>query len=94
MIFERTKKLSLDVLKFTDELPKKRSLSILINQLTRSSTSIGANYRSACMGKSYADFIAKLCIALEEADETIYWLELIKDYCVKNNDDTVKMLLR
>jgi len=50
----------------------------LSDQLVRSSSSVGANYRSACRGKSLADFINKIVIVEEEADESIYWLELIE----------------
>ena len=48
-------------------------------QLLRSSTSIGANYRAACRGRSRAEFVAKLGIVLEEADETVFWLELFQE---------------
>lgn len=50
-----------------------------MNQLLRSSSSVGANYRSACKGKSTADFINKITICEEEADESIYWFELIEE---------------
>lgn len=76
---QRTKKFSIDVIKFVEELPRKRSLDILSHQLLRSSTSIGANYRSACRGKSTADFINKIIIVEEEADESVYWLELMEE---------------
>ncbi|GAB2691141.1 four helix bundle protein [Mucilaginibacter koreensis] len=75
----RTKKIAVDILNFVKSLPSDRSTSVLINQLVRSSTSIGANYRSACKGKSTADFNNKIIIVEEEADETIYWLELIEE---------------
>jgi four helix bundle protein len=75
----RTKRFAIDVIKFIEELPRNRSLDILTHQLLRSSTSIGANYRSACRGKSSADFINKIVIVEEEADESIYWLELIEE---------------
>ena len=75
----RTQKFSVDIIKFIEELPRKRSLDVLSNQLIRCATSIGANYRSACRGKSTADFINKIIIVEEEADESIYWLELIEE---------------
>ena len=49
------------------------------NQLVRSGTSVGANYRAACRSRSRAEFAAKLGIVAEEADETVYWLELLRD---------------
>lgn len=75
---KRTQLFAIDIIKFTESLPTNRSLNILINQLLRSSSSIGANYSSACRGKSIADFINKIIIVEEEADESVYWIELIE----------------
>ena len=72
----RTKRLALRVMKLVDALPPSRSAGVVGNQLLRSATSVGANYRSARRGRSAAEFRAKLGIVEEEADETIYWLEL------------------
>jgi four helix bundle protein len=83
----RTQKFAIDVIKFVDTLPPKRSLDVLSNQLLRCSSSIGANYRSACKGKSTADFINKIVIVEEEADESIYWLELIHEAGFVNLND-------
>jgi four helix bundle protein len=58
-------------------LPKSRAAEVIGRQLLRSATSVGANYRAACRGKSTADVIAKLAIVEEEADETFYWMELL-----------------
>jgi four helix bundle protein len=60
-----------------ESLPRSRTADIIGRQLLRSGTSIGANYRAACRGKSKADVISKLAIVEEEADETVYWLELL-----------------
>jgi four helix bundle protein len=60
-------------------LPRNEEARILGKQLLRSGTSIGANYRAACRGRSRAEFIAKLGIVLEESDETVFWLELFKE---------------
>ncbi len=76
---QRTKKFSIDVIKFVETAPRLRSLDILTHQLLRSSTSVGANYRSSCRGKSTADFINKIVIVEEEADESVYWLELMEE---------------
>lgn len=75
----RTQRFAIDVIKFVEDLPAGRSLNVLSNQLLRSSSSVGANYRSACKGKSTADFINKIVIVEEEADESIYWLELMEE---------------
>jgi four helix bundle protein len=74
---KRTKHLALRVIELVDELPRHRTVDVLGRQLVRSGTSVGANYRSACRGKSTADVLAKLAIVEEEADETNYWLELL-----------------
>jgi four helix bundle protein len=73
----RTKQLALRVIKAVESLPKNRTGDVLGRQLIRSGTSIGANYRAACRGKSTADVIAKLRIVEEEADESAYWTELL-----------------
>src|SRR4030066_2214454 len=74
---ERTKKFALKVIKVVEMLPGGRIADILGRQLLRSGTSVGANYRSACRAKSTADFISKMGIVEEEADEAIYWMELL-----------------
>ena len=76
---ERTKRFALRVLRLYRALPRTEEARILGTQLLRSSTSIGANYRSACRARSRAEFASKLGIVLEEADETVFWLELIKE---------------
>jgi four helix bundle protein len=75
----RTKRLALGVIELVEELPKNRTADVIGRQLIRSGTSIGANYRSACRGRSTADVIAKLRIVEEEADESIYWMELLTE---------------
>jgi len=74
---QRTKQLALRFIDIVDALPKKRTADVIGRQLIRSGTSIGANYRAACRGKSTADVIAKLRIVEEEADESAYWMELL-----------------
>ncbi len=74
---QRTKQPALRVIKIVDTLPKNRTTDVIGRQLLRSGTSIGANYRAACRGKSTADVIAKLRIVEEEADESAYWMELL-----------------
>jgi four helix bundle protein len=78
-LIARTKAFSLRILKLVDHLPRTTSGRAIRNQLVRSGTSIGANYRAACRSRSRAEFAAKLGVVAEEADETIYWLELIRD---------------
>jgi len=76
---ERTRKFALDVIRFCSSLPNTQEFWILNRQLIRCATSVGANYRSSCRAKSRADFIAKLSIVEEEADEAMYWMELVME---------------
>ncbi len=69
---QRTKKFGLRVIKLCDSLPRARSTNAIANQLLRSATAVGANYRSACRARSSADWINKLGIVIEEADESAY----------------------
>lgn len=73
----RTKQYAVRIVRLVDALPASRSTNALANQLVRSGTSVGANYRAACRAKSRADFISKMGNVEEEADETLYWLELL-----------------
>lgn len=73
----RTKRFALDVIELVGSLPKDRSADVIARQLLRSSTSVGANYRSATRAQSVAHMISKLSIVEEEADESMYWLELL-----------------
>jgi four helix bundle protein len=75
----RTKGFALRVLVLIDRLPNTIGGRVLANQLARSATSVGANYRAACRARSRAEFASKLGIVAEEADESLYWLELIRD---------------
>lgn len=76
-MMERCKQFAVRVIRMADQLPKTRSADVLGRQIIKSASSVGANYRSAQRGRSKAEFIAKLGIVEEEADETVYWLELI-----------------
>lgn len=73
----RTKKFALAVIKIVESLSKSKVVDVIGYQLLKSSTSVGANYRAACRARSQADFISKITIVEEEADESIYWLELL-----------------
>jgi four helix bundle protein len=71
-------------------LPKTPQAQLLGRQLVRSGTSVASNYRAACRGRSRAEFVSKLSIVVEEADETLFWLELIREsssYSGKFPDD-------
>ena len=76
---KRTKAFALRILKLVDALPKTTAGRALASQIVRSGTSVAANYRAACRAKSPADFISKMGIVEEEADETLFWLELLEE---------------
>ena len=73
----RTKRFALRAMKVVRALPQDIPGKVIAHQLMRSATSVAANYRAACRGRSKAEFIAKVGVALEEADESELWLELI-----------------
>ncbi len=73
------RKFAVDVFNFVDKLPNRRSGNIIGNQLGRSASSVAANYRAACRGRSHAEFVAKLGVVEEEADESTFWLDIIPD---------------
>ena len=74
---QRTKQFALRVIRLTESLSKGRTAGMIGRQLLRSGTSVGANYRAACRAKSTADFISKMGTVEEEADESLYWMELL-----------------
>jgi len=76
-LLSRTKKFALDIIVFVNNLPQNSISKVISNQLLRAATSVGANYRAAVRAKSRADFIYKIKIIEEEADESLYWLELL-----------------
>ena len=76
---KRTRLFARRVVKLVDSLPNTISGRVIGTQIIRSGTSIGANYREACYGRSSRDFASKISIAFAECQETIYWLELIGD---------------
>ena len=76
---KRTKDFAKRVINLCRQLPETREGRLIANQIFRSGTSVGANYRAACRARSKADFIAKLGIVLEETDESLYWLEILSE---------------
>jgi four helix bundle protein len=75
----RTKPFGLRVMKLVASLPETSAGRAIGNQLVRSGTSVGANYRAACRSRSKAEFVAKIGIVAEEADESAFWLEMIME---------------
>ena len=75
----RSKELAREIIALVDKLPRTIASATLAKQLVRSGTSIGANYRAACRARSNAEMLSKLGIVEEEADETMFWLELLME---------------
>ena len=75
----RTRGFALRVIRLAESLPETATARVIRNQMIRCGSSVGANYRAACRARSKADFISKLGIVEEEADETVYWMELLID---------------
>lgn len=73
----RTKQFALRVIRLVESLPNNRTAEVIGRQLLRSGTSVGANYRAACRAKSKPDFISKMGTVEEEADESLYWMDLL-----------------
>ncbi len=82
---QRTKLFALGIIQLVESLPKGRTSEVLGKQLLRSGTSIGSNYRSACRSRSIADFMSKMGIVEEEADESLYWMELFIEAGIEVN---------
>ena len=83
---DRTKEFAKRIVRLCRCLPPTQEARLIGNQIFRSGTSVGANYRAACRGRSKADFINKLGIVLEEADETLYWLEILAETEIVKGD--------
>ena len=100
---KRTKEFAKNIIRLCRNLPANREGRLIGNQIFRSGTSVAANYRAACRGRSKAEFVSKLAILEEEADETMLWIELIKemgiskdplvDDLLKESDEIVAMIV-
>ena len=100
---KRTKEFAKEIIKLCRKLPNTREGRLIGDQMFRSGTSVAANYRAACRGRSKAEFISKLAIVEEEADETLFWLELIKemkildhpsvDFLMKENNEIIAIIV-
>jgi four helix bundle protein len=88
----RTKEFALRVIRLVDALPTSVKGRAIANQIMRSSTSVAANYRAACRARSRAEFIAKIGVVEEEADETAFWLDLIIDSKIRSKTQIEPLL--
>ncbi|MDQ3019694.1 MAG: four helix bundle protein [Bacteroidota bacterium] len=88
----RTKKFALRIINLIEHLPNNKSSHVLGNQFLRSATSLGANYRAACRSRLKKEFISKIRIVEEEADESVYWIETIKESKLINEEKVGDLL--
>lgn len=88
---QRTKRFAPNVFEFCDELPSKPSCWVVRKQLLRSASSVAANYRATCRAVSKKAFVAKLAIVEEEADESLFWLEMLEEMDVGNPSKVQKL---
>jgi four helix bundle protein len=88
----RTKRFALRIIRLFQHLPKSPDAQVLGKQLLRAGTSVGANYRAAGRGRSKAEFVAKIGIVLEEADETVFWLECLQESGIVREELLVDLL--
>ena len=90
---KKKKKFGVDVIRFCESFHRSKASAVITYQLVKAATSVGANYRAACRGRSEAEFFSKICIVVEEADETVFWLEVIEDSNLSNDPVELKRLL-
>ena len=99
----RTKEFAKEIIRLCRKLPKNREGRLIGDQIFRAVTSVAANYRSACRARSKAEFISRLSVVEEEADETLFWLEIINemeifqhdklDVLMKENDEILAIIV-
>ncbi len=92
-LVQRAKAFALDIIRLSTQLPKTSEACVLGRKIIRSGTSVAANYRAVCRARSRAEFIAKLGTVVEEADETMFWLELLIESGIAQENKT-KVLLQ
>jgi four helix bundle protein len=90
----RTRQFAIDVFKFLMAIPKSKDVDVISFQLFKSASSVAANYRAVCRGKSSADFLNKLKIVDEEADESHFWLDFIKGLEIKCDKIELERLIK
>ena len=89
---KRTRAFALAVIRLVEGLPRTKEADVIGRQLLRSGTSVGANYRASCRARSQADFVAKMGIVEEEADESIYWMELLVEAGLVHSNAVAEVL--
>ncbi|MBB4077699.1 four helix bundle protein [Lewinella aquimaris] len=88
----RTKEAAIRLVNFMERTGKSPALSVVRYQLLKSGTSVAANYRAACRARSKKEWYAKMCIVVEECDETVFWLEVLMESEIRVNETEVRVL--
>ena len=91
---DRTKLFAIKIVKIYSGLSKSTETQVIGKQLLRSGTSVAANFRAACRARSTKEHFSKLCIVVEECDETLFWLELLSEFTLPVNNQTIGILLK
>jgi len=89
----RTKYFAVDIIHFYNKLDKNEAVRIIGRQLIKSTTSTAANYRAACLARSKNEFFSKMSIVVEEADESYFWLEILKETKFAPNEGVSKLMV-
>ncbi|MBT8189422.1 MAG: four helix bundle protein [Saprospiraceae bacterium] len=89
----KTKEFGKDVIRLMFDIEKNTASNVISYQLIKSCTSVGANYRAACLARSKNEFFSKISIVVEEIDESLYWLELIKDLGMIKNETELNRII-
>jgi four helix bundle protein len=92
LLQQRTKQFHIDIIRLCETLPRNAAGFEIAKQLIRSAGSVGANYRATVRAKSKADFIYKIEVVLEEADESHYWLEIVRDTKIVNGHELERLI--
>src|SRR5690606_3959238 len=90
----RTKRFAVDTIRFVNSLPKSKANDVISYQVLKSATSVAANYRACLRGRSTSEFISKMNIVLEEADESLFWFEIIEETNERLEGEKLKFLLK
>jgi four helix bundle protein len=90
---QRTKIFAVEIIRFVQTIKPDTATGTITNQIVRSATSVGANYRAACRAKSDKDFVYKMTIVQEETDETLYWLELLQELSYGEAETRQKLII-
>lgn len=90
---ERTKLFAIEIVKFYSGLSKSTETQVIGKQLLRSGTSVAANFRAACRARSIKEYFSKLCIVVEECDETLFWFELLSESALPVDKQNLGLLL-